>query len=513
MSHLFQSSPSDAVSENQTDSSNPVATRIARGSMLYVIANTGDKIISFFVLIPIYARYLSPSAYGIIALSDSVGQFIVRALGLSLDDSLRRLYFQYIDDRNGLRAYVSTVLWSALGTVVLMLVLSFTVVPAVIRHFAPHFDVPFYPYISFSVGASIGLYVLLYRQVLYQVESAAGKYLAISATSFLFTVGCAVTFVVFLRKGAYGMLLGKLLAAVAIAVVSLFLMRHWLRGGWKWGYLRETLLLSLPLIPHYLTNYGLDVADRFVLAHYRPLAEVGLYSIAYTFGKSMYMVGLSVCQAWSPTFFSIARHGDAGKERLGRMTSMIAIFLTWVAMSGTLAVEMFIFHFLDIRYRTAAPVVPWIIGSFLFQALYALCMLSAMQAKRSIFLFASSSGAFAVNVLLNFMLVPHFGMYGAAYANLIAFIAIAVLMYFFGQRLFHVPYQMGRIVAALGVYGIALAVTQWTPPWPRIIVNGVVFLLGTAVLYQLSGHDLGAIKAILQRKNQARDDGGSIGAD
>jgi O-antigen/teichoic acid export membrane protein len=170
-------------------------------------------------------------------------------------------------------------------------------------------------------------------------------------------------------------------------------------------------------------------------------------------------------------------------------------------------------HFLDARYHAAARVVPWIIGSFLFQGMYALSMLSAMQAKRTIFLLASSSGAFAINVILNFVLAPRWGMYGSAYANFIAFVVIAVLMYFFAQRLFHVPYRMARVLGALAVYCFALAVTQCTLPWPRIIVNSVVFLICTALLYQLSGHNMDAVKAILRRKDRVVGDDSSTGGD
>lgn len=487
--------------------------QLARGSVLYAIANTGDKLISFFVLIPLYARYLSPAAYGLIALSDSIAQLVVRIFGFSLDDGLRRLYFQHIDQPARLKSFVSTVLWTALGTVGLMLLLGFTLVPHVLSRVAPTFDVPFYPYIGLSLGGAVGLYVVLFRQTLYQVHSAPAKYLALSAVSFSFTVTGAVTLVVFLHKGAYGMLLGKLLAAVGAAVVSLFLMRQWLTAGWKWEHLHETLLLSLPLIPHYLTNYGLDLADRFILARYRPLAEVGLYSLAYTFGKTMYIVGLSVHQAWSPTFFSIARHGSSGNVRLGRMASMIAIMLTWIALTGTLAAQVFIVRVLDVRYHAAARVVPWIIGSFLFQAIYSLTVLSAMQAKRTIFLFASSAGAFTVNVALNFLLVPRYGMYGSAYANLAGFLVIAILMYFFGQRLFHVPYRMMRVLGAFAVYFLSLAVTQWESHWPRMLVNLFAFLVGTFLLYLLSGANLTAMKETLRRKERVVGVIGPLGDD
>lgn len=476
--------------------------RLKSRSVLYALANIGDKLISFFLLVPLYARYLTPAAYGLIALSDSVGQIVVRVFGLSMDDSLRRLYFQYVDEPAKLKQYVSTVLWSVLATVGLMLAVSFTVLPIAIRRFAPGFDVPFYPYIALSLVAAIGMYVLLYQQVLFQVQSAAEKYLAISAVSFALSVLFAVALVVFLQWGAYGMLLAKMLAGICVAAICIVRMRGWFSGGWKWGYFRETIHLSLPLIPHYLMTSGLDVADRFILARYRPLAEVGLYSLAYTFGKGMYIIGLSLNQAWSPTFFELARRGEQERVRLGVMSSTIGLLMIWIATAGSLGSQIFIIYVLDDRYHPAARVVPWIIGSFLFQGLYALCMLSAMQVKRSILLFYSSAVAFAANLVLNLVLAPRFGMYGAAYANLLSFMVIAVVMYVFAQQRFHIPYQMGRVIPALAVYFGALFITQMRTTYSRGAFNGVAFLAASGLLFSLSGHDLRKVVSILRSRNR-----------
>lgn len=473
---------------------------LARGSALYAIANIGDKVVSFFVLVPLYAHYLSPAAYGIIALSDSVAQLIVRLFGLSLDDSLRRLYFQYVDSPKERADYVSTVLWGATATILAMLAISFGAVPRVMHRFFPRFEVPFYPYIAFSVIAAIGVHVLLYRQTLYQVQAQPQKYLRLSLLSFTANVAFAVAFVVILKRGAYGMLLAKMCAGGLIAALSVFLLRHCWTRSFFWPFMRETLILAMPLIPHYLTTYLLDVSDRFILARYRTIEEVGTYSLAYNLGRAMYIVSLSVHQAWSPTFYAIARHGEAGKERLGRATSMLAIFLIWVASAGTLGVQVFISQFLDRRYLSAAQIAPWVIGSFLFQALYALSMLSAMQAKRSILLLASSFAALVVNVVLNFALVPRFGMLGAAYANLASFMAIAIVMYWLAQRVFVIPYLMPRILAALIVYFLCLGITQL--PISHLGVNLATFVCASFVLYRLSGSNFKTIRALLLRRSR-----------
>jgi O-antigen/teichoic acid export membrane protein len=50
------------------------------------------------------------------------------------------------------------------------------------------------------------------------------------------------------------------------------------------------------------------LADRFILAHYRDLSEVGIYSLAYSLGMVMFLVTRSLSQAWLPMFFELARY-------------------------------------------------------------------------------------------------------------------------------------------------------------------------------------------------------------
>ena len=44
--------------------------------------------------------------------------------------------------------------------------------------------------------------------------------------------------------------------------------------------------------------------------------------------------------------------------------------------------------------------------------------------------------AFAFNTALNFALIPRWGMYGAAYATIVAYVIEALVMYFVAQRLY-----------------------------------------------------------------------------
>ena len=68
--------------------------------------------------------------------------------------------------------------------------------------------------------------------------------------------------------------------------------------------------------------------------------------------------------------------------------------------------------------------------------------------------------ALLVNTALNFALIPRWGMYGAAYATLVAYVIEALVMYVLAQRTFRLEYDLPRTLAALGVFAMALSATR-----------------------------------------------------
>src|SRR5690606_17346908 len=77
-------------------------------------------------------------------------------------------------------------------------------------------------------------------------------------------------------------------------------------------------------------------------------------------------------------------------------------------------------------------------------------------AKRTEVSLWSTLAAAVINIILNFILIPPFGMYGAAYATVIAYITSVASVYIFSQRYYHIPYDLRRVFALFAI-GILLA--------------------------------------------------------
>jgi O-antigen/teichoic acid export membrane protein len=460
----------------------PLALRLLRGSLTYAVANFVIKALNL-LLLPLYTRFLSPADYGIISLAETLAAALAVGLSLGLDSGVTRLYFQYVSDPSQLNRYVSSCLrfaaiWTLAGVFV-MISLGGHLLPWV----APRLSVPFYPFIAMAICTAALLQFIQYRFVLYQVQQRARSYALLAMSLFFATTTAVVALVLFARWGAFGMLLGKLLAAASVTMGVVHLLRPWVAAPLEWKFVRETLPLSLPLVPHYLMALCLVTADRFILAHYRNLQEVGLYSLAYTLGMAMFLVSVSIGQAWQPIYFDTARR-NGGRHILGRVSSSLAVFLTAIAIFGVQVVPYFA-RLLDSRYLPIRRLVPWVIGSYLLHAFFGLFQLALLEGKKTKFIVAASSVAFVLNLGLNLWWIPRLGMYGAAYATLVAYGAEALLMFYYAQRVFYLSYDWLRVFAALTLFALALGLSQfnWNAFTHALMTLGILLITATMVWF------------------------------
>jgi len=462
------------------------------GSGAYAITNFALKAVNF-LLITVFTRYLTPSDYGTISLAEITASALAVFSGLGLDAALRRLYFHYADEPARQRKYVSSVLRFAAVMTFSVLGLAFFAAWSLSSWISRHFAVPFFPYVALAIATAAANQLVDYRLGLYQSEQRPFPFSLMASAAFVMTAGSALILVVLFRRGAAGMLTGKLLGAVGAVLVAIAVSRKWLTGGFEWKFIRESLPIGLPIVPHLLMALGLVVADRFILEHYRNLDEVGLYSVAYTFGMMMYLVTVSISQAWSPLFYDVARDGLAGQRVLGRLFSALSLLLVSIAIFGSMIAQDVVTHFLDRRYASAGRLIPLIIAAYLFHALYSVLQPSLMQARRVSFLWLVSGVALVANLSLNFLWIPPFGMYGAAYATTAAYGLEALLMFIYAQHVYPLDFSKLRLALALIVFTGVLWVTQIHWQNSRVLVFAAAFVISFAAISALGRREFSSL--------------------
>lgn len=470
-----------------------VANRIMRASAIYGVANFGVRGLNF-LLLPIYTRYLTPADYGMIALAETLAGFMLQIVNMGFDTSIQRLYFQHVDSGDELSSYIGSALKFAFAVEAIFLILIFALGPWMQQLFWAREVIPFL-YIAMASVTAAGMQFFNYRLILYQAEQRPRLYALLAFLSFGLIATSCIALVVFAHLGVKGMLCGKLFASLICLTIATVIGWPALRSHFQWQYIRNTIAVGVPLVPHQLMAVGLMSADRFVLAHYRSLHEVGIYSVGYTFGMAMSLVTTSLNQAWAPIYYETARTGQDGRRILGKMCSGIITVLIGIACCGALFSRDFMMRFLDKRFEEAVTLVPWIIGAYLMHSLFSMFALTALQARKTKVIMLASFVALTVNTVLNFALIPKLGMYGAAYATLLAYISEALVMYVLAQRIFPLEYDLPRTFSALALFAAVLTVTQLQ--WSASIRPFVITATAIGSLGLLAASSLNWVKRYL----------------
>jgi O-antigen/teichoic acid export membrane protein len=431
--------------------------RIFKDSLLYGLGGVLPKVISV-LLVPLYTHFLSPSDYGVMSLAALLAALVGQILLLGLVGSVARFCRADSDPETA-----GSLLFSVL---VADLVFS-GVLLAVLLAFGPRLfdaigvgkDVPFNPYLAVAfAGAFLSGPIALLQGVL-RTRGMAPRFAVLAIVSFGLNAAFTVYFVAFAREGALGSLKGTTYAAAIVGAYSVYAMWRWVNPRFSWPLLGEALAFGLPLVPHAFAGWLIGYADRYVLQIFRTSAEVGLYSLAYSIGMGMSVIAMAVNMAWVPTFYDLASSED-GAKKLPRLTTVYAGVITVFGVAFLLVSHELTQLLATRAYWGAASIAPIVVAGYYVQAMYFVTSTPMFFMKRTRLLAITSCLAAAVNVVANFLLVPRWGMYAAAWATVGSFAVMMVGSWTVSSRLRPRSFEHRRLATLVSVFAAAVALEQ-----------------------------------------------------
>jgi O-antigen/teichoic acid export membrane protein len=253
--------------------------------------------------------------------------------------------------------------------------------------------------------------------------------------------------------------------------------------------LRDALGFGLPRIPHSVASQAISLADRYFLNAYGTLRDVGLYSIGASFGLAPKLFVSAFESAWTPFFLGAMRERDA--KRIYRVVSTYVLAVPAVIVAALSAMAPDLVRLTTTTdFHAAAAVTPWIALGVMFQGIYLVGSIGLVITKRTT-LYPLATGTAAVVSLIGYaLLIPRFGLLGAAWANAVAYATLAMVTVAISLRLYPIPYEWSRLVriaaAALAGYLAAGWLTSSSmPAWAGLLLRGsicvMVYVLGLFV--------------------------------
>ena len=443
---------------------------------------------SAFLLLPLYTLYLDPQAYGVLAIVTAVNGLLSIVFTLGLTGAVSRFYFEFQDDPAQLAEFWGSIL-------VFVLVLS-TVVGGVLLALGEVLlrpiigDVEFWPYVALGIMATFFQpFFTTFLSVL-QTRNQAARYALVSLGHFALTTVLTLVLVVVLNRGVVGALLATLAAAAVFFVVSLWMLRADVKLCLHWRHLRPAFAYSLPQVPHAIASQVTATTDRLILNSQVGTATAGVYSVGAMMALVVEVAAQSVNRAYMPLSMAALKSGERDAlEKLRALGALVvAGFCLLGATVGAFASEM-VGLFASPAFSPAAAVVPLLAFGGVASAIYYLLVNALFFDRNAIkFLPIGTLSAAGLNVALALLLVPRFGLLGAATATVMAQTLATVLIACLGRRFDPVRWNYGRYAMAF------LGSLAWTLWLSELAVggSGMTALAKLAGLVSLAGM-LGAV--------------------
>jgi O-antigen/teichoic acid export membrane protein len=187
------------------------------------------------------------------------------------------------------------------------------------------------------------------------------------------------------------------------------------------------LKFSVPLVLGGLGSMVLNAGDRYVLAALRPPEDLAYYSLASRFGGVVNMLAVQPLNlAWMPLLFRLREDQRPGVLRL------LVPYLAIALCAAVLVISVFAAPVLRIMgsdpayVERAVPLIPWVALGFAAFGLAVVTtgVLALFHRTRTVSVCILLVAA--LNIALNFALVPHFGARGSAVATLVSYLVLDI---------------------------------------------------------------------------------------
>ncbi|MEJ2107791.1 MAG: oligosaccharide flippase family protein [Acidiferrobacteraceae bacterium] len=393
----------------------------------------GSLLVSLTSLVsfPLFTRIFSVEEYGLMNLVSAALMFVVGAGKLGMQHAIVRMYGESAAGKSkwSLDQFYGTVIWgmAVVGVVVCLLwaglsqlvpnewwnddrVRGLFLLTAVLV------------FLRISENGLVNLLRADFRSGIYAIYQVIAKYAVLGA------ILVAVFFVSRSLYGFYG-------ATILVESVGLMFL---------WGYVlrkhpvspktfspelfQAMVRFGVPMLGFELSRVLLNIGDRYMIQFMLGGQALGHYAAAYNMTEYVQMIAIaSVGQAIVPMYVRMWEDkGEAETRRflLDSMRYYLLIGMPIIAGVSVIGRDLLVLLASE-KYREGAVVIPWVMSALVVQGSMVIVGAGLYIHKQTVVIMLRVFATAVLNVLLNLVLIPQYGIVGAAVATLICAIFLA----------------------------------------------------------------------------------------
>ncbi len=405
-----------------------------------------------FLLLPLYTTYFTTEEAGYIYLLFTFIAFVQVFYNHGMDSSFLKFISQDEDNSDKI---LST---SFIGLILTSVLLSF-----ILHNFAEQISILY-------LGISQPLWISLCSLILC-IDSISGRMMAYlrvqnraiffaltSVGNVIVTIVLNIYFVVYNGWGIDGVLYGTLAGSLLrflFLIPSLLLNINYTK--FEFSLYKKLFSFGIPFFPAALFFIIMEMADRKILHLLTDVHEVGIYSVSYKLGSILLFIITGFNLAWQPLFHKEQKNVNR-VDIFSKINSQFILLLAFVGMLICIWMPYIVKipvgrgnTLINEQFWDGIKIVPVILSSHILYAGYIMQMPSLYDGTNQKWSPLLRGMGAVVNIGFNFLLIPIWGVWGAAFSTFIAYGLMFISLYLLNRRWLPITFDKSTIFTTLGM--------------------------------------------------------------
>ena len=471
-------------------------------SFVYSISNVAVKA-SGIILLPIYTQFFTVEEFGrlglILAIIIILSQIVVLGQGQSILRFSNPQYGKW-DVKSVL---FSLLILASISSVLFVFIAEFTLYP-----FAELLG----SVTNYYSSLHIAIYIICVTVInnLFQnklrADEKSGFYTILNIIKLIILIIVTIYLVSYKKIGINGVLIGQLSSEVIALTVIFPVMLKNMAVKLNTEVIYASIKFGIPLIFSALSMTLLNISDRFLIKFLSTESALGLYELGYRVAGILNMFFI---MPLSLTLLPIAykiydQPGD--KEYYKKIMTYVTFMLVWGGLFlSVFSKEIISLFSLNDSFIPAFRVVPIILLSYVFFGMSMISSLGMYLVSRTVYIAIITIFSAAVNIGLNFILIPIYGIMGAAIDTLIAFVLLFLLSLIVSNKYYKIYFEYLKLILLIFIGTSLFAVTYFIITdsiWISIIFKLLLVIAFPVILFLTSFYspkELKLIKGFIQK--------------
>ena len=374
-----------------------------------------------------YTTVFTPAQYGILALYLVMFNYIKTFASLNMDSSATRFYFDYRDTKRD--EYLSTIFWFITTISFIFVVLGMFFSDYISNWISPGSKSVYIVTLLTGIGA---VYVSFLMRVLYN-EQKSGSVLKHSVFQTFVNHFSSFVLISYFHLGIFGRMGGQGLGYFlnVFTLLKEFSKENLfrLKLTFNKSMASETFMLALPSIIASFQAVVFVYLDRVFIKYFLGDSPVGIYTLGYLLGQGLSMLYEAVTQAVMPKVYSgLNENYKKTKIELEKFSYRYYLALVVMTIIISMLSPWIVLLFSNESYGSASSVMPFVMSGFMMGGFYKIPSLVLGFHKVVWFYPVLSFFSFGVNALLNWWLIPRYGIVGAGFASFVGLFVYSLIM-------------------------------------------------------------------------------------